>query len=319
MVKGQPARPIIIIDMTIPNVRTFFVITLLLLISGCARLPGIGKTSIKASTLSELHGKLRSQPADLERFRVYGPFDVSRQDDVEINVPGAAPIRTDFFLSAHAEKAPLVIFLHGHDASKALHAYQALHVASWGMHGLTVQLPNNGPWDSNARALAQIVTLIYRAPEHIDRRIDINNIVLVGHSFGGAAVALALAEGAPAAGGILLDPAVTDSSLPLALRRIQKPLLILGADEKVSAAKDREYFFRDVRSGVYEVSVKGATHEDAQFPAEDSHTTEALQITFASAVTAAALSLTQTGKFDEAWASFKAEVAAGKLIGEKHK
>ena len=56
--------------------------------------------------------------------------------------------------------------------------------------------------------------LIRRAPEIIDTRIDVNKIILVGHSFGASSVVIALAEGAPAAGGILLDPAVYGNDLP---------------------------------------------------------------------------------------------------------
>ena len=194
-----------------------------------------------------------------------------------------------------------------------------MHLASWGMHSLALQLPNNGPWVANGKTLAKIVRFIYRWPEIVDGRIDISKIILVGHSFGGAAVAVALAEGAPASGGILLDPATVSKSLPVYLGKINAPLMILGADEHVSQAINRDYFYRFVRGGIAEVSIKDATHEDAQYPADTAQATEDLQITFVSALTSSAFSLSATGKFDYAWASFRDGFANGKLINAKKK
>ena len=67
------------------------------------------------------------------------------------------------------------------------------------------------------------------------------------------------------------------------------------------------------------VSLKGATHEDAQYPAETAHSTEEMQIAFASALTAAALSPGSTGKFDYAWASFGDAIETGKFFNAKKK
>ena len=98
-------------------------------------------------------------------------------------------------------------------------------------------------------------------------------------------------EGAPAAGGVLLDPAAIGRDLPQLLRKIRTPVLIVGADEQVTRTNNREYFFRFTPGGVAEVSVKDATHEDAQFPSGVSTTTEALQITFAGALAVAGRAL----------------------------
>jgi dienelactone hydrolase len=223
------------------------------------------------------------------------------------------------YLSGHAEKAPLVIILHGHDSLKDAHAYQAMHLASWGMHSLTLQLPNNGPWVSNGKTLARLVKFIYRSPEIIDGRIDANKIILVGHSFGGAAVAVALAEGAPAAGGILLDPAYVGNDLPEYLKQINTPVMLLGADEFVSSARNRDYFYRFIRSGISEISIKDAVHYDAQYPAEVGLATEESQITFVSALTSAAFSLSATGNFDYAWTSFADGSGRGRFFNAKKK
>jgi pimeloyl-ACP methyl ester carboxylesterase len=304
-----------------------FVIACLTLAGGCVRLPNIGQTSLKPKTLSELQEYLLNHKADLEQFRLRGPFAVATQKNYELRLSTTERINTDLFLSAPTEKAPLVIFLHGYDSSKEAHSYQAMHVASWGMHSLALQLPNKGQWTGNARTLATIVSLIYRSPEIIDSRIDVSKIILVGHSFGGSSVAIALAEGAPAAGGILLDPAAVGKNLPEFLKRINTPVMLLGADEQVSSARNRDYFYRFIRSGISEVSIKDATHEDAQYSSEpalqmfgsDPDTTEELQITFVSALTSAAFSLSATGKFDYAWTSFGDVFKNGKFFNAKKK
>ena len=60
-----------------PRSPVLFAIALLALLGGCARLPGTGVTSLKPATLSELRGYLLNHKADLEEFRLRGPFAVS--------------------------------------------------------------------------------------------------------------------------------------------------------------------------------------------------------------------------------------------------
>jgi pimeloyl-ACP methyl ester carboxylesterase len=319
--------PAVTLRMAIFRSSVLMVIACLTLASGCVRLPNTGQTSLRPNSLSELQEYLLSHKADLDQFRLRGPFAVAVHKDYELRLTATERINTDLYLSSPVEKAPLVIFLHGYDSSKEAHSFQAMHVASWGMHCLALQLPNKGQWTSNARTLATIVNFIYRSPQTIDRRIDVNKIILVGHSFGGSSVAMALAEGTRAAGGILLDPAAIGKDLPEFLRRINTPVMLLGADEHVSSASNRDYFYRFIRSGIAEVSIKDATHEDAQYPSESSlqtfgsdvDTTEELQITFVSALTSAAFSLSATGKFDYAWTSFADVFKNGKFFNAKKK
>ena len=309
-----------------PRKSLLLAIALLLLVSGCARLPRTGITSLKPATSGDLRGYLLSNKADLEEFRLRGPFAVVTKKDFGVTLPTAERVDADLYLASPAEKAPLVIILHGLDNSKADHAYQALHMASWGIHSLTLQLPNNGQWVANGSTVTRVVNAIYRQPELIDTRVDASRIILVGHSFGASSVAIALAEGAPAAGGILLDPAGIGEEMPKYLSRVAKPVMLLGADEKVSATNDRSYFYRYIRSGVGEVSIRDAGHSDAQYPAEipvkffsSEPDTEELQITFVSALTAAAFSLGATGKFDYAWASFSDAIQNGRIFNAKKK
>lgn len=296
-----------------------FVIAWLALAGGCAKMMTTGITSLKPRNMTELQGYLLNHKPDLDYFTLRGPFAVAEQHNYEIRLSTTEIINSDLYLSAHAEKAPLVIFMHGYDSSKDDHAFQAQHVASWGMHCLALQLPNSGQWANNGQTLAKLVKFIYRWPEIVDSRIDVNKIILVGHSFGAASVAIALAEGAPAGGSILLDPAAIGRNLPDYLRKINKPTMLLGADEHLSVARNREYFYQFIRSGVAEVSIKDAVHEDAQFPSRFAVATEASQVAFVSALTSAAFSLSSTGKFDYAWTSFDEALANGKFFNPKKK
>jgi len=295
-------------------------LALLTLVGGCARMPSTGLTSLRPANLDELQTYLRTHKADVDLFRLRGPFAVTMHKDYELPLSDTEHVVGDLFLASPAEKAPLVILLHGLDNSKENHGYQGKHLATWGIHCLVLELPNQGPWDTNGKTVARIVTLIYRQPEMVDSRIDASKIILAGHSYGGAAMAIALAEGAPVAGGILLDPAGTDKSLPNFLRRVNKPVMVVGADDRVSKVRDRDYFYRFIRSGIAEVSIKDAAHEDAEYPFElSSSTTEALQITFVSALTSATFSLALTGRLDYAWTSFNDSIRNGKLIQAKKK
>jgi pimeloyl-ACP methyl ester carboxylesterase len=304
-----------------------FAAALLILISGCARLPSTGITTLKPATTAELRTYLLAQKADVDYFRERGPFAVVTIKNYEIRLSATETVVADVYLSAPAEKIPLVIVLHGYGNSKEDHAYQALHVATWGMHVLALQLPNTGPWVGNGKTLAKLVEAVYRQPELIDKRVDVNKIIVAGHSFGGSASAIAMAEGAPAMGGILLDPASVAGDLPRFLSRINKPVMVLGADEQRSLAQDRDYFYRFIRSGIAEVSIRDAVHEDAQYPAElprrffsfGQPDAEELQITFVSALTAAAFSLGATGKFDYAWSSFGNAIQSGRIFNAKKK
>lgn len=291
-----------------------FVIACLTLASAYATPANTGKIN----TLGELQGYLLNHKADFGQFRLRGPFAVDVQKDYTVRLSATERINTDLFLSAPSEKAPLVIIVHGHDNSKEAHTLQGMHLASWGMHTLVLQLPRKGPWVKNGKTLVRIVNAIVRRPEIINSRIDVKKIILAGHSFGGAAVAIALAERVPVAGGILLDPAVVIRDFPAVLRKINTPVMLLGADEQISSARNRSYFYRYIPRGIAEISIKGAAHEDAQY-AEYSPNPDESQVAFVSALVSAAFSLSSTGKLDYAWASFGDGFKNGMFFNVKRK
>jgi pimeloyl-ACP methyl ester carboxylesterase len=298
--------------------RSFLLgLVFLALAAGCARMP-TGVTQLKATSGSELRKVLLNSKAGVDQFRLRGPFEVVTQRDRGLSLSATERIEGDWYLAAPAEKAPLVILLHGHDNTRADHSYQGLHLATWGIHTLIVDLPNQGPWVDNGRTLARIAAAIRRAPDRVDKRIDLNRIILAGHSFGGAAVAVALADGAPVVGGILLDPAVPGKEFPRFLRRVSKPVMMIGADEYFSPVANRGDFFVHIRKGIAEISITGAHHDDGQFALDapedpESTSTEEHQVTFVSALTSAALSLAWTGNFDYAWRSFGGGIASGRF------
>ena len=300
----------------------------LTLSGGCARhMPATGVTPLKAANPADLQKYLLSHKPDVTQFRLRGPFTVTEQTDLEIPLLSGRTVMADLFLCDKAGKAPLVIVLHGHDNSKEDHAFQAMHLASWGMHALALQLPNQGPWIANGRTLAALVRTLQRAPQFAGGRIDASRIILVGHSFGATAVSAALGEKAPALGGVLLDPAGIGRELPTLLKRIHAPVVVIGADEDIWPTRNRSYFFRFIPANVGEVSIRDAVHEDAQYPTERTlrafeekpMTSEEAQISFVAAMTASAFSLAATGNIDYAWTSFDDGVKGGVFFNARRK
>ena len=295
---------------------------------GCARrFPTTEVTSIKAASPDELQRYLLSQKPDVAHFKSRGPFAVIERKDLDIRASADLTVAADLYLCAAAQKAPLVFLLHGQDNSKDDHAFQAMHLASWGMHSIALNLPNRGPWIANGLTLAKLVAAIHRRPRLVDGRVDPDKIILAGHSFGATAVAAALGDGAAAGGGVLLDPAAIGRQLPQLLKQITVPVMIVGADENIRPTRNRGQFFRFIPAGVGEISIRDTVHEDAQYPNE--HTlrafedspadTEEAKIAFVSALTASAFGIAATGKLDYAWSSFENGLKDGTFFNPRRK
>jgi dienelactone hydrolase len=303
-------------------------IAALALAGGCARQPPVvGVTPIRAADPAELQRILLARAPDYAQFKLRGPFKVSERRDLRIPVPGRAAVTADLYLCEAAKQAPLVIVLHGHGNSKEDHAFQASHLASWGMHALALQLPNEGPWIANGGTLARLVRAIRGSPSLLEGRVDTDRIILSGHSFGATAVAAALAEGAPATGGVLLDPAGIGRQLPALLKRVKVPVMLIGADEEIWTTRNREYFYRFIPRGVAEISIRDALHDDATHARrptlfagdDDPMDSEEAQIAFVSTLTAAAFGLSATGNLDYAWVSFDDALKKGVFFNARRK
>ena len=125
--------------------RSGFSISAFLLIAaiahslGCARrFPATELTSIKAADPAELQRFLLSRKPDVAQFKSRGPFAVVERRELEIPLGSSVTLEADLYLCGAAGKAPLVILLHGYNNSKEDHAFQAMHLASWGMHSLAI-------------------------------------------------------------------------------------------------------------------------------------------------------------------------------------
>jgi len=310
------------------RIAALLLIALLAYWVGCARrFPTPEVTRIKAVNPAELQQYLLSRKPDVAQFRLRGPFAVIERRDMEISVVSGLTVEADLYLCAAAQKAPLVIVLHGHNNSKEDHAFQAMHLASWGMHSLAIDLPNRGPWIANGITLAKLVVAIHQNPQLVEGRIDAGKIILVGHSFGATAVGAALCEGAPVVGGVLLDPAGIGRQLPQSLKQITVPVMVIGADEDIRPTRNRGQFFRFIPARIGEISIRDTLHEDAQYPNEhtlrgfedDPEDTEEAQIAFVSALTASAFSLAATGSLDYAWNSFENGINNGTFFNARRK
>ncbi|HZH83576.1 MAG TPA: alpha/beta fold hydrolase, partial [Phototrophicaceae bacterium] len=235
------------------RIAALLLIGLLAYWAGCARrFPTPEVTRIKAVNPAELQQYLLSRKPDVAQFRLRGPFAVIERRDMEIPVVSGLTVEADLYLCAAAQKAPLVILLHGHNNSKEDHAFQAMHLASWGMHSLAIDLPNRGPWIANGKTLAKLVDAVHQNPQLVEGRIDTGKIILVGHSFGATAVAAALGEGVPVVGGVLLDPAGIGRQLPQSLKQITVPVMVIGADEDIRPTRNRGQFFRFIPARIGE-------------------------------------------------------------------
>jgi dienelactone hydrolase len=249
--------------------------------------------------------------------------------DMEIPLGSGPTVIADLYICAKAKKAPLVIVLHGHGNSKEDHSFQAMHLASWGMHAMALQLPNEGPWIANGRTLGRLVRAIRGSPAITGGLVDTDRIILAGHSFGATAVAAALGEGAPAMGAVLLDPAGISRQLPGLLKKVKVPVMLVGADEDIWPTRNRDYFFRFIPRGVGEISIRDALHDDATHSRaprgifasadDDPLATEEAQIAFVSALTAAAFGLSATGGIDYAWSSFDDALKKGVFFNARRK
>src|SRR5574341_1955147 len=314
--------------------RSGFRVSALLLLAFIAHVVGSTRqfpttvvTPIKAANPAELQRYLLSRKPDVAQFRSRGPFAVIERRDRKIPLVSGPTVEADLYLCAAARKAPLVVVLHGLDNSKEDHAFQAMHLASWGMHGLALDLPKGGPWIANGRTLAKLVDTIHRTPQIVDGRIDADKIILVGHSFGATAVATALGEGAPALGGVLLDPAGIGRELRQLLQRITVPVMVIGADEDIWPARNRGQFYRFIPRGVGEISIRDTVHKDAQYPnqhtlrtfEDDPDETEEAQIAFVSALTASAFGLAANGSIDYGWSSFENALKNGIFFNARRK
>lgn len=275
-----------------------------------------------SQNFEEMRSALMEFRPEFQEFLHDGPVAFTERLNVTLKIPPGDPLVADELIPDGEPAMPLVIIAHGNHSRKEAHRYQARRLASFGMHTLVLQLENTNHWLMNGQLIARLVRRLHDSPGLLQGEFDPENIILVGHSFGGSAVAIAAARGAPIKGLILLDPAVvSERRLSAALARIKQPVMLLGADKDVFRSRQRRLFFRKALGEMAEVSIRGATHDDAQFPSMfslstfglDPFTSKAKQELFAGALTATAFSMASTGGLDFAWTSFQEMVDSGEM------
>ena len=254
-----------------------------------------------------------------------GPFTFKVYEDFSMSLDPLKSIETDLYLSANP-RAGLVIFIHGNTYNRKAHKKQAEHLASWGLNGLVVDLPNRNHWIENGKSVARLVRLIKSFPGIVKMQKSHSKIYLVGHSFGGSAAVLAAGTNVNISGAVLLDPAVVHDKVEHSMKLTKVPVIILGADKKIFKSRRRPKFFRNLSGPVTEVSVVGATHTDAQLPSIhqvkwgiDFVTHEKQQKIFLSNLVSSLLSLHLTGGIELAWKHFKSYQKLGLLKNIKIK
>ncbi len=275
-----------------------------------------------AESYAEVRRGLLEYRPDFKEFLSDGPLEVKERLNVSIRIPPGDRVVADELIPVSDSRMPLVIIVHGNHSRKEAHRYQARRLASFGLHTLVLQLDNTNNWLKNGQLVARLAHRLHNGPGLLRGDFDPDAIILVGHSFGGSAVAIAAARGAPVKGLVLLDPAVvSERRVASALSRIKQPVMLLGADKEIFRSRQRRLFYRTAHGEMAEVSVRGATHDDAQYPSMfalstfgvDPFTSKSKQELFCAALTASAFSIAATGSLDFAWTSFGKMVDAGVL------
>jgi pimeloyl-ACP methyl ester carboxylesterase len=276
---------------------------------------------------SDVRRLTEGSQASIATFGSTGPFEWMRYNDVPVSVTPDTLVEVDIFRPIVDQMTPIVLISHGFGSSKESHEIQAERLASWGLHVLTVSLPSRGPWVQNGETLAALSRFVAGYPALVGPAADGNHQVIVGHSFGGSAALVAAAEGAPIDGIVLLDPAIVSDRLVRVLRQVRVPVLLLGADKSVFRALRRDWIHELLDAPYREISVRGATHNDAQFPSDNTRlwgafdfvTSEDRQEAFTRALTASCLSLVVTGTTDWAWQGLTAPQNAPVYFGALEK
>ncbi len=234
-----------------------------------------------------------------------GPFEFDEVEDFHISISPKMTIIADYYMPRDftENRSPLAIFVHGNRSYKEAHTDQAKHLASWGFHTLSLNLPNTNQWIKNSEYIKQLTDLIHNYPKILSNNINPSHIILIGHSFGGSAVSLAVSEKSPVKGLILLDPALYKRRISQLFKEIEVPTILLGADKKIFKSKHREQFFENFSGDFLEVTIPGSTHNDAQSPSLgkinfgiDFTTDSSRQKDFIRAITISAFSLIRKRK-----------------------
>lgn len=269
---------------------------------------------------------LRNGPS-LEAFMSPGPVQYKVYENRLATWRDNTQIVYDSVVPQSASPTPLVVIVHGNHSHKEAHRYQAERLASFGIHAIVLQVPNQGQWVFNGELIRKFITRLRNVPETFGGRIDRKNIILAGHSFGGSAVTIATGRGAKVRGLMLLDPAVVSDSVLDSMKSVTRPTMLLSSDSRIFRARRQSEFARHIQGEFISIGVAGATHDDAQFPSMysqtaygyDPFTSIEKQEVFAAALTLGAFSLGATGRLTFAMEALTPMIKGGELLHVKRR
>lgn len=196
--------------------------------------------------------------ADAHKYQLFVNELLKIDNDNTISIDVAIPL--------NKIQPPVALILHGNRSKKEAHRNQIIALAKNGIMGIALQFRNMNQWYDNGILLAKIIPLLAQGITIQDRRLASDSIVLIGHSFGGYASAIAAGSSNRVKGVVLLDPAMFDLRGPVYIAKATAPIIIIGADKDVFRSRKRDLFFEATSSRTIELSVNGATHDDAQNP-----------------------------------------------------
>lgn len=287
---------------------------------GCAS-GGSNKDSNQLS-FDDVRAKLSAGKWKLARLVERGPFKFYLKKDLILNISPSQTIRFDYAAPIGNEPGPLAIIHHGNKYVKEAHENQIRNLASWGIHAVAVQSKNQHNWIKNGYRLARFTKHIMDSPQILSSMVSTSNIIVIGHSFGGSAATIAASINPRIKGVILLDPAVVSDQVLRHQKRVKSKTILLGADPKVFLSRKRETFFKNISELAVELTIKGATHNDAQDPSitkviwgNDPSTSEIQTRIFSTLITAGTMFLSGDGNL-ETFAKMISRMQKKKLISK---
>ncbi|MCX6125333.1 MAG: alpha/beta fold hydrolase, partial [Proteobacteria bacterium] len=279
--------------------------------------------ALERRTVNDIHLRLSLLPEGIDRYREDGPFNYQEDADVEMPISADERRQVDIYRTKGAGLAPIILISHGNFSGKRAHRNQARRLASWGFHVVVVELPNRDQWLENGRRMFEVAGFLTKWPKFLGDNVDGSRIILAGHSFGGSAVTLAAGFGAPVSGLILLDPAVAHPSVTAAMGRIDSPVVLLGSDVRMFSARGRKKFRKNIVAEFLELTVRGATHDDAQGPSMfsryslglDPFTNNESRAVFTASFVSAAISISSSGNLEQLRKDLASSANIGKVGG----
>ncbi len=219
--------------------RPCLMILLLSVLTGCSSSHVVPPGGVSAAQVEELRASLR-----------------------------AGAVTFDLYLPASIEPAPLVVVAHGFLRTKS-------NMAGWGQRlageGFVAAVPTLPTWSDharNGRAIGELVTWLSGSSLYA-RRIDRQQIGLMGFSAGGLSTLLAAADQPNVRIWVGLDPVDRDGMGLAALPRIQARPVILRAEPSAWNAQGNARALIAAFGPRCETAlISGAIHIDAEWPTD---------------------------------------------------